>query len=553
VPLTVPLAGLGERALAYAIDLAVLLAALLALLFVYNFWGDLEADLSGLGTAGLLVLLAAALVLLLGYDVLCEVAFAGRTPGKRLMKLRVLAASGRPPDALRSLLRNALRLVDFLPVFYGVGTVALFVTGTRRLGDLLADTFVLSERAREQSPLAACAKAAEGTSATEAPGWSDEQVLLALAMVQRTAELPRAAADKLCARVLARLEPEAAPAPSPRAALAAGCLALSCRPGGLAAQLARMDTAQRALHDALGRVKRAPSHAAVERLDDALRRAGSELMQGTRKRAPMGSLEGLSLALLDADRGRGAPRGRKGLLAFFARDVPAAVWQERVLVLRAGAVLLLSSLLGFGLCYADPVLGRALVGEDLAGAIEDGARWTDRIAESGAFAATALRLILNNGWVCLVAFVSGLLGGALPLLVLFGNGIHLGSVFGYATRLGTADTLARFILAHGPVELSAICVAAAGGLCLGRSLLAPGRRSRLEALREEADVGARLFLAAIFGIAVIGTVEGFVSSGAFLPWYGSLFIGLGLFGLFAAWARLLGAPAAALAAARKSE
>lgn len=550
VPLTLPLAGLGERALAYGMDLGLLIAALLGGLFVYNFWGDLEADLAQLGRLGFVGLIGGSLSLLLAYDVAFETLSGGRTPGKRLLKLRVVDQRGRAPDLGTSLVRNLCRAIDFLPVFYGVGTVALFFTGTRRLGDLLAGTVVLSERARERDPLALCRALVGDAPLPPAPSWTDAEALRALEMLERTRELPEPAAEKLCARVLGRLDEarhEAASSSSPtghRRALAEGCLALAEQRTGVVAQIARMTSAERALRKALSDMARAPSLSSVERLDDALRRAGSELMRGTRRGAPSNVLESLSLALLDAERGRLLPRPRRSLLRFLAREVPAAVYGERILVARTAAVLGTATFTGFALCYADLALGRALIGDDLATAIEQGARWTDEIAERGVFAQAAVQIILNNAWVCVVAFITGLAGGVLPLLVLFANGVHLGSVFGYATRLDTADTLARFVLAHGPVELGAICVAGAAGLCLGRALLAPRRRTRLEALREEAATGGKLLIAALVAILIIGTVEGFVSPGSTLPWIVNLLVGVVMFALFFAWVRVLGAPAA---------
>lgn len=560
VPLTLPLAGLGERALAYGVDLAVLTAALLGALFIYNFWGDLEADVARLGALGLLLVVGGGALALIAYDVGFETLGGGRTPGKRLLRLRVVDRHGRAPAFSTSLIRNLCRVVDFVPGFYGVGAVTLFLTGTRRLGDLLAGTAVASERARERDPLALCRAVVGDAALGEAPSWSDADVVRALEMLERTRELPPAAAEALSSRLLARIDEErrrtldasTGARGSARHALAAGCLALAEGRTGVAAQVARMTAAERALRARLLELGRAPTVAAVERLDDALRRAGSELMRGTRRGAPRGVLESLSLALLDAERSRARPTRRRSWLSFLARDVPATVYRERGLVLRTAAVFVLATLTGFGLCYVDGALGRALIGEDLATAIEEGARWTDQIAERGAFAQAAVHIILNNAWVCVVAFVSGLAGGVLPLLVLFANGVHLGSVFGYASRLGTADTLARFVLAHGPVELGAICVAGAAGLCLGRALLAPRRRTRLEALREEAATGAKLLVAALVAILVIGTVEGFVSPGSSLPWVVNLVVGVAMFALFFSWVRVLGAPAAARSLSRST-
>ena len=49
---------------------------------------------------------------------------------------------------MTSLLRNLLRLIDMIPIGYGVGLVVMFFTGTRRVGDLVAGTVVISERGR---------------------------------------------------------------------------------------------------------------------------------------------------------------------------------------------------------------------------------------------------------------------------------------------------------------------------------------------------------------------------------------------------------------------
>jgi len=74
-------------------------------------------------------------------------AWNGQTPGKRLMRLRVLRDSGYPIGPIDTLIRNLVRLVDFLPMAYGLGvTVMLVDKRSRRLGDLAAGTIVVKER-----------------------------------------------------------------------------------------------------------------------------------------------------------------------------------------------------------------------------------------------------------------------------------------------------------------------------------------------------------------------------------------------------------------------
>lgn len=87
------------------------------------------------------------------YGGLFETFWNGQTPGKRLLKLRVLSADGQPINGLQAVLRNVLRAVDFLPpVFYLVGfTSAFWNDRFARLGDLACGTMVIVEEPRYAS------------------------------------------------------------------------------------------------------------------------------------------------------------------------------------------------------------------------------------------------------------------------------------------------------------------------------------------------------------------------------------------------------------------
>lgn len=81
-----------------------------------------------------------------GYFLFFELVMHGQTPGKRSMKLRVIREDGTPASATDLIVRNLLRLVDFLPAFYGLGgVVAFFHPMHQRLGDLAAGTIVVKE------------------------------------------------------------------------------------------------------------------------------------------------------------------------------------------------------------------------------------------------------------------------------------------------------------------------------------------------------------------------------------------------------------------------
>lgn len=144
------IAGIGSRFLAAIIDTAVLLIALTSVAVVLGvLLPRLGLDPSGrLSESFLLALVFGGLFLLtIAYYVLFELFWNGQTPGKRVVGLRTVRSGGRPITFGSSLIRNLIRLADFLPSFYGLGVVVMFIDRqARRLGDLAAGTLVVKER-----------------------------------------------------------------------------------------------------------------------------------------------------------------------------------------------------------------------------------------------------------------------------------------------------------------------------------------------------------------------------------------------------------------------
>jgi uncharacterized RDD family membrane protein YckC len=139
VDLGLRVAGPAPRALALALDWLIRLALYLVLTPLAAF--------SGLGAG--LILLGAFLIEWL-YPVIFEV-LKGTTPGKRAMGLAVVHDDGTPVGLPASMIRNLLRVVDFLPIFYGVGLISTLVDPDfRRLGDLAAGTLVIHAEGRER-------------------------------------------------------------------------------------------------------------------------------------------------------------------------------------------------------------------------------------------------------------------------------------------------------------------------------------------------------------------------------------------------------------------
>jgi uncharacterized RDD family membrane protein YckC len=146
VALSLPVAGLGARALASLLDLLLVFLAWVVGLVAYSASGDLISEVKALSLLGQLLALRGVVAAGWGWDVAWEVLWQGQTPGKRALGLRVVAADGTPVGPAESVVRNALRAIE-LPLGYAPGVLMVALTPRRqRLGDLVAGTLVVQER-----------------------------------------------------------------------------------------------------------------------------------------------------------------------------------------------------------------------------------------------------------------------------------------------------------------------------------------------------------------------------------------------------------------------
>ncbi|MCE9610209.1 MAG: RDD family protein [Chthoniobacter sp.] len=133
-----PLAGPVARCMAWSVDLAVILALVLAMGRVFAVLSIVSRDIAGaLSTISYFIVS-------IGYGVVTEWAWRGQTVGKRIMRLRVMDAQGLRLQPHQILMRNLLRAADMLPFFYLVGGLATVLSQrAQRLGDLAANTVVV--------------------------------------------------------------------------------------------------------------------------------------------------------------------------------------------------------------------------------------------------------------------------------------------------------------------------------------------------------------------------------------------------------------------------
>lgn len=160
VPLTFSLASIGNRFIAVAIDHAIQYTLIFVVMWVcleiagVSVFGSGGAGIEQLPNWTIAIMLLIVFALFIGYFIAFEMLWNGQTPGKRLMKLRVIRDDGRPITIWESVARNVLRMFDAIPGFlipvYSVGLIVVFLSPRdQRVGDAFAGTVVIRERTDE--------------------------------------------------------------------------------------------------------------------------------------------------------------------------------------------------------------------------------------------------------------------------------------------------------------------------------------------------------------------------------------------------------------------
>lgn len=157
VAIEFPLAGIGSRFVALFIDYLIQVAAAFILILIFVLFVSATAGsrpvhstIAGSPNSGkwaIAIAIAIPFLFQWGYFTLFEAFWRGQTPGKRIMRIRVIQQTGRPVGVFESLGRNLTRIIDMLPTFYIIGVIVMFLTRRQqRLGDLVAGTLVVHER-----------------------------------------------------------------------------------------------------------------------------------------------------------------------------------------------------------------------------------------------------------------------------------------------------------------------------------------------------------------------------------------------------------------------
>lgn len=548
VALSFTIAGLGSRAAAALVDggicMALYAALVLLLRLVTRSVGGVTLD-PARNPWAVTALLLGQFAIFWGYYVLWEGLRDGQTPGKRHFGLRVVRDGGYAVDFPASAARNLMRLVDMQPgAIFGVGLVSAGLSAqSKRLGDQVAGTIVVRDRVLPLPPEPVAATGAAVSRPLTTLLRDDEyDVLERLRGRQRTLDPDRLAT--LTATLATRLRPRA-PALAAASRTDAAFLARlyegerAARARGVAAF---RETGARREHYALV-AEGMPRWQEFARLLAGAQRNGlaglgedgvSDFV--ARYRELTTDLARLRTATRDRDvaavyqvsRLAAAGhnllyRGRRmdpwSIPRYLFQTVPAEIRRAWRPILLAAVLLFVPGAISFVAVLRSPAAAEALVSRGMVdraqtGVVRDrdgGGYLPDEAARlRGPVLASAIAT--NNVRVTYTVFATGVTGGVLTILMLLMNGISaLGAPLGYYARLGILPQILGFVVGHGVLELTAICISGGAAFELAAGLLLPGALTRRESLVRRGRRAIHLLAGTTLLLIVAGLIEGFVS------------------------------------------
>ncbi len=545
VEVRLELAGVGSRVAAALLDTILAYLSLLLLILVGSDVGDVGGAGGGWVTAVFILLLFA---LIWGYFAAFEAWNGGRTPGKQALGIRVVMDTGQPVTAGAAVVRNLVRLLDcyfpFLPVLPAL--LLMFLNkSNKRLGDMAAGTIVVRDRPTDWV-LGAVSPAPpqEEPVETGPPELSEDEFRLLDRFLGRLNELNAAVQVRITTELARRLEGRIPRRTDDAQAYLVqvfaeeqqkrrGRFATRARTGGAGAAGRTTVTGERFL------AKKRESWEAFRTLAVRMERSGVGALAGgeipafaARYREVAADLArahtyGVDPRVIEylervVSAGHNAlyrARGKQGmpLARYLLRDFPAAVVQSWAYVLVSFALFIVPAAMGYVMIRERPTLADEIVSPVMVSRAEQAAQ---RLAEGRSYAQAegeqrpviAAAIISNNIQVSFGVFVGGLTCGLLTGWLLIANGMMLGLGFGLFKNYGALDYLTTFVAGHGVLELTAIFISAGAGFRLAKAIIAPGDRTRKDALVLEGRVAVRMVGAVVTLLAIAGTIEGLLST-----------------------------------------
>ena len=284
--------------------------------------------------------------------------------------------------------------------------------------------------------------------------------------------------------------------------------------------IARNEATWRRLADLTGRARRRVGDLAPPELDELIQlyqRTSAQLSYVRTYFHDRALTNRLTRLVADASGVIYGKRARtsRPIRTFFAVSYPAAVWDSRRFILIGVALVFVPALMmGAWLLHDSRALDASASPSERHTYVHD--RFEQYYSEQP-HALFFTEVTTNNIRVSFLAFAGGAAFCVLGAFMLVTNGVALGQAAAWMISEGDTMRFFGLILPHGLLELSAICIAGGAGLRLGWTLIAPGDRTRGEAMAEQGRRSIVIVIGLMTMFVAAGTIEGFVTGSGLAP------------------------------------
>jgi uncharacterized membrane protein SpoIIM required for sporulation/uncharacterized RDD family membrane protein YckC len=541
VDVRLELAGLGSRLAAAVLDTLLIWLAVLALVLVNASLLSGASEASSWGTAILILL---GFLLFWGYFTLFEALNGGRTPGKQALGIRVVMDTGRPVTGSAAVVRNLVRLLDcYFPLLPALpALIMMFMQrSNKRLGDMAAGTIVVRDNPTGWSLGVPTREVEEEPIDAGPPELSEEEFRLLDRFLGRLHELAPTVRDRIEMDLTRRFETRiprrtkdvegylvevfTAEQRKRRSRFAVRAQRGAAGRTTVTGErfLAHKRDAWEAFRNTALRMERsgvgALAPGEIPAFAAQYREVAADLARARTYQVDPRVIEYLERIVSAGHNALYRARGKGGvpLSTYILREFPAAVVQSKSYVLVAFLLFALPAAAGYAIIREQPALADELISPVMISRAEQAAEQQARgrgYARAGAAERprVAALIMTNNIRVSFGAFVGGLTGGLLTAFLLVANGLMLGLSLGLFKNYGALNYLTTFVAGHGVLELTAIFISAGAGFRLAQALIAPGDRTRRDALVLEGRIAARMIGAVVTLLVIAGTIEGLLST-----------------------------------------
>ena len=210
-------------------------------------------------------------------------------------------------------------------------------------------------------------------------------------------------------------------------------------------------------------------------------------------------------------RTRQSPFGR--LLSFWTDELPALVYDARHAFRLSFGIFAVAFAIGMVSSAMDPEFSSIILGESYVQMTIENIESGDPMAvykQRGKFG-MSLGITANNLFVAFLTFVMGVFFAVGTVAIMIRNGIMVGVFQHFFIERGLFWDSFLTIWTHGTLEISAIIIAGAAGIVMGRGLLFPGTYTRMQAFQVSARRGLKIMIGITPIIILAGFIEGYLT------------------------------------------